>query len=81
MYVENILPKKSYSTAECELIEDGILKHGLKPELIACTEILVNFTQNQPTINQMVDSDKFSSVLKMQKYLKGLQLFYIEKLK
>jgi len=73
----SIFPKLSYSVSECEVIEDGILKQGLRPALIAFTEIISNFTKTSHTVDQMVQSEKFMSVIKMQKYLEGAQNFYL----
>ena len=55
------------------------MRHGLRPGLIAFTEILLNFTSTAHTTDQIVNGAKFQSILKMQKYLEGPQLFYIAK--
>ena len=68
-YLTSIYPKKSYSSAQCESIEDGILKQGLRPALIAFTEILYNFTKVAHTTDQMMTGAKFKSIIKMQKYI------------
>jgi hypothetical protein len=50
-------------------VENAILTLGLRPSIVAFTEILLNYTKQPHTIDEMAQGDKFQSILKMQKYL------------